>query len=406
MDKLLNNRYISIQIPRQKNIDNAIIDFKYSKTINDVSFDTKIYNILNKYKKNIDDCYNYWDKMKSYSNLFELINYNSYTKSNGGALTLYEPISRAYYKLWEMFCDFEILDDSKRIYNYCALAEGPGGFVECFTNFRKKQFQGKYDNIYCISLVMNNIHVPDWNKIKKFMKSKQRDKIKILYGKDNTGNLYNLDNIIYLKENIPQKCELVTADGGFDYSIDFNKQEQLSYHLIFCEIVAALSILKKGGTFILKIFEIHTNLTVEFIYLLNNYFETVNIVKPYVSRPANSEKYLICKNFRNISDSNLLQLYDIVNKWDNIKKGFFVNSIFSLRIPKFYKKIISMSNYYFTKKQIKNIINTLFLIKQKITKEKKNILIKKQVIYSLIWCEKYNQSINFKSNFLNFLKNG
>ena len=41
MDKLLNNRYISIQIPRQKNIDNAIIDFKYSKTINDVSFDTK-----------------------------------------------------------------------------------------------------------------------------------------------------------------------------------------------------------------------------------------------------------------------------------------------------------------------------------------------------------------------------
>ena len=122
------------------------------------------------------------------------------------------------------------------------------------------------------------------------MKSKQRDKIKILYGKDNTGNLYNLDNIIYLKENIPQKCELVTADGGFDYSIDFNKQEQLSYHLIFCEIVAALSILKKGGTFILKIFEIHTNLTVEFIYLLNNYFETVFIVKPYVSRPANSEK--------------------------------------------------------------------------------------------------------------------
>ena len=50
-----------------------------------------------------------------------------------------------------------------------------------------------------------------------------------------------------------------------------------------------------------------------------------------------------------------------------------------------------MSNYYFTKKQIKNIINTLFLIKEKITKEKKIILIKKQVIYSLIWCEKYNQ---------------
>ena len=61
---------------------------------------------------------------------------------------------------------------------------------------------------------------------------------------------------------------IITGDGGFDFSIDFNKQEQLAYRMIFCEIVTALSIQKLGGTFICKIFDIYTNLTIQFIYLL------------------------------------------------------------------------------------------------------------------------------------------
>ena len=64
-------------------------------------------------------------------------------------------------------------------------------------------------------------------------------------GYDNTGNLYKVENIQYLIDTIKNKCDLVTGDGGFDYSKDFNKQEQFSYHLIFCEIVSAFAILKK-----------------------------------------------------------------------------------------------------------------------------------------------------------------
>ena len=51
--------------------------------------------------------------MKSYTNLFEVINYNNYTKSNK-PLTLYEPISRAYYKLWEILYTLNIIDFKKR----------------------------------------------------------------------------------------------------------------------------------------------------------------------------------------------------------------------------------------------------------------------------------------------------
>ena len=247
-------------------------NFIYSKNINLVDFDKNIYIILNKYKQLIDFYYEKWNKVKSYTNKFELLSFSNYTKTNK-PITLYEPISRAYYKLWEILCNTNIIDNNKNSYTYCALAEGPGGFVECFINYRKKFFQGKNDDIYCISLKSNvNNQIPDWNKIKKFLKSKQKNKIKILYGEDKTGNLYNLKNILYLKNNIKNKCDLVTADGGFDYSIDFNKQEQLSYHLIYCEIVSAFTILKKGGDFILKIFEIHTMLTLKLIYLLNFHF--------------------------------------------------------------------------------------------------------------------------------------
>ena len=44
-------------------------------------------------------------------------------------------------------------------------------------------------------------------------------------------------------------ADLVTADGGFDFSTNFNKQEQSSLRIIFCEIVTALSVQKKGGAF-------------------------------------------------------------------------------------------------------------------------------------------------------------
>ena len=90
MNKLLNQRYIEIKIP--KKIQTIHTNFQISNKINQVNFDKEIYNILGKYKKYIDIYYDKWDKMKSYTNLFEVINYNNYTKSNK-PLTLYEPIS-------------------------------------------------------------------------------------------------------------------------------------------------------------------------------------------------------------------------------------------------------------------------------------------------------------------------
>ena len=51
------------------------------------------------------------------------------------------------------------------------------------------------------SLKSSNVDIPKWDKIKKFTKSRKNN-IHLCYGKDKTGNLYNLDNIIHFKNYI------------------------------------------------------------------------------------------------------------------------------------------------------------------------------------------------------------
>ena len=49
--------------------------------------------------------------------------------------------------------------------------------------------------------------------------------------------------------------DLITADGGFDFSLDFNNQEIIITKLLFAQMTYALLMQKQGGSFILKIFD-------------------------------------------------------------------------------------------------------------------------------------------------------
>ena len=81
--------------------------------------------------------------------------------------------------------------------------------------------------------------------------------------------------------------DLITGDGGFDFSIDFNKQEYMaSTKLIFAQICFAIFLCKKnGGTFILKIFDIFSKCSIDILYILSNsLLRTVILFKPKTSR--------------------------------------------------------------------------------------------------------------------------
>merc|ERR1719433_1515728 len=91
------------------------------------------------------------------------------------------------------------------------------------------------------------------------------------------------------------------CDGGFDVSKHFNSQELFTQQLLLCQFTQALAILKKGGVFVCKVFDTFWPFTVSLLYVLYLHFDELCIIKPNQSRPANAEKYIVCKGLKQAS---------------------------------------------------------------------------------------------------------
>ena len=290
----------------------------------------------------------------------------------------------------ELIKDFDLLDNKKRNILVIGLAEGPGGFLESIFNNRNKSKKNTNDKYICMTLIGNHYYIPGWSNLKDFSNS-----VYLFFGKDNTGNIYNIENIKELhRVTKKNKADIITGDGGFDFSNDYNNQEVSAYRIILCEIVAAIGSLKINGFFILKIYDIHTIFTKKIIYFLTSLFKNVYIVKPFTSRPANSEKYVVCKHFLGVKNKNLIyQLYNIIENWDNN-----IVDIFENELPNKLFNLLYSFNIYLVTKQVRNILLALKLSETK----NKNIINKikqKQIFLAILWCKKYNVKINKYSKF-------
>ena len=132
-------------------------------------FNESFIKILDKYKNMIDKIRNIkiWDYCKKLGNNYELIHQCVKQKQTNHGISNYNPISRAFFKFWEIIVDFELLNDNEPIH-YGALAEGPGGFIEAFNIYRRKYFSKTNDNIDCITLksAERDRDVPGWKNSK------------------------------------------------------------------------------------------------------------------------------------------------------------------------------------------------------------------------------------------------
>lgn len=339
-------------------------------------------DLVNSYKDMITVHYNNksWDKFKKISNEYEFI-YTSPTSDCN--VSAYHPISRSFFKLWEMLHDFNnvIFQTKRKEELKCLfLAEGPGGFVEAFQKFRVDYHNQSNDFLVGMTLKSDvNKSVPDW---------KYKSRLKLFYGQDNTGNLYNILNLKSLQlEFGANTFDIITADGGFDFSSDFNNQEVMCYKLLLAETLAALYTQKEGGTFILKIFDIFNENTLRLIVLLQMVYHHVYIVKPLTSRPANSEKYLICTGF---SKARADMYYHLLERC--LDNETDINTVIGENIP-IYNDLVQDVIYYnthFVLRQVNSIQRTLKLIKET-DKSKENqdiILANKKKCQE--WCKKYH----------------
>eukprot|EP00962_Isochrysis_galbana_P006588 scaffold1760_cov109-Isochrysis_galbana.AAC.9 len=88
------------------------------------------------------------------------------------------------------------------------------------------------------------------------------------------------------------------ADGGFDVSGKENIQELMNKQLLLGQFAAAAGTLREGGHFVCKAFDLFTPFSAGLLYLMAAHFTAVAIYKPAQSRPANSERYVLCQSLR------------------------------------------------------------------------------------------------------------
>ena len=312
------------------------------------------------------------------------------------------------------------------------IAEGPGGFIEAVRFVRKGKDD---DHAFGMTLIDNKYNyikgaressvqraepsrgasalVPGWKQSNYFLLN--NPEVHIIYGADGTGDIYNPENILFLHNEMRKVCgedivedkvennttdssgaQLITADGGFDFSVDYNYQEQSSCKLIFSQILGAIKCQRKGGTFVCKFFDINLFFTTEMLYLLYSLYETVYIYKPFTSRIANSEKYIICTNFQKIEPKLCESLFNVLNQWNeytNITKET-INHMFKT-IPLTFVNRIKEINNEIVDAQINSINTAINIIKKQKYITNSNIYssemtVEKQIKYAKDWCKNYN----------------
>lgn len=220
-------------------------------------------------------------------------------------------LSRGFFKLWEILMSYDLIPTDSSDFVSASLAECPGSFLQAIIFYRDLYAgtKAKKDKYHAVSLHPEDEydHVPEldnefikfYNKEspKRFIEHKTYPK-QVAGGFDDkhNGDITDPKTLRLFGGQMKERADFITADGGFNWKNE-NTQEQEAFKLIYAQIVGAIKLQKKGGSFVCKFFETFTMLSMKFISILKMFYKDVFLVKPLMSRRSNSEKYFVCKGF-------------------------------------------------------------------------------------------------------------
>jgi 23S rRNA U2552 (ribose-2'-O)-methylase RlmE/FtsJ len=259
---------------------------------------------LNSLKEHIDafEKDGTWEQRKKLANIYELV-YTHDEKKTPLCLATAKPLSRSYFKMIEMLHTISFFQRFPKVKQFRTthVCEGPGGFIQAFC----EEAQRNHKNIeVCLTMTLRptHSHIPGWKRASQFLR--KHPEVKISYGADGTGDIYSPENQAAFQQEVgPNKSHLFTADGGFDFKMDYMHQEQIAFRLIVASFAIAFETLLEGGVCIVKLFDTFGNTTQEFIGFVSCFFKTWTLYKPAMSRPCNSERYFIGMGFRGTNEA-------------------------------------------------------------------------------------------------------
>jgi len=332
-----------------------------------------------------------WDDYKKITNPYEYV-FLSLNRRMTRSVSMRIPLSRSYYKMQELWQGANLYDelapliarDGGLLTSHAA--EGPGGFIEAIHDSVPKVLYSQ-----AMTLRSTTRNIPGWRKTASFLS--KHPEINITYGATDTGDLLLLQNIDYFVEKYcEKKAHIYTADGGFDFSSDFNAQEETILPLLTAEFYLGLKSICRGGIILVKIFDTTLRPTLELLWIVTRYFRTWSIIKPRTSRGGNAERYMICKGFLGLDDEIdgfFRKSMDLASH-DNIIESFLK----SKPDDEWIQSMLILQEAI-AHQETEIIDKTLALIKNP-NEDDIRLYIEQNVERSIQWCIEHNEDINQK----------
>lgn len=348
-------------------------------------------NRINEYEQSLTNGKN-WEYYKKIVNPYELVYTQKKYENFPESVCLLKPLSRSYFKMIEMLDLVEFFQMFKgENFRTAHACEGPGGFIEALFDdaFKNKK---KIQTSIAMTLKSKQTNIPGWKRATQFLQKNRC--IRILYGEDDTGDILKPENQQYfidysVNPSYGGKMNIFTADGGFDFSCDYTKQEQMIFPLLLTSTKIGFEVLKKGGVFILKLFDFYHKATTDLLYFLSCHFSEWTLYKPAMSRPCNPEQYFIGKGFTGCSE----EVLDIMRLWCSmIDDNKTIDSLFKVDYPKEFKKVIESLREESFKTQTEYLEKVFFIIDRDNDELIKNYL-KKNEKASYEWCMRFKVPI-------------
>ena len=111
-------------------------------------------------------------------------------------------------------------------------------------------------------------------------------------------------------------------------------------------------------------------------------------MKPNTSRFANSEKYIICKNYKNPTPKK-----DLLNKFkliiSNIRNCSYITQVLNFKLPNIFIQKIEEINSILGQQQLECILHTLQLLEGQNNTDKLEQLKQTNVQKCINWCSKF-----------------
>lgn len=268
----------------------------------------KVYLIMNRFERFIDN----------HDEGIEISTIKKFNLKEG------DIIGRGFYKIWEIVTIFGIIPKDGN-FSSAHLNETTGSFMQAVHLYRDTYSKKTSKN--------DKYHIDsDSNIDKKYANMLKSEKP---------------NRLVVNKTFSDGDIDLITGNIELTGKNE-NIYEQNALKTVINQIITAVKIIKKGGTFICKVYETFTQTSMKITVLLNELFENIYFIKPLMSEPYSSEKFIVCTKYKygkkEKQHKNVLDKMDIIKKEiDKMSKNMNIVDLFNdYKIPN--EMVISMIN--------------------------------------------------------------